>query len=141
MTVPVIVQEDAEKVLVSYLRTALALRSEPYAEGVEVHARLPKAVPARILWVREVNSFRRNVAVQQVTFTIDVFAEDKATRKRLGYLAEGLIYAAEGQVSEGATLYAPATNVGPNEGPNPWVSTETIVRMTMTVGIRRKQLA
>jgi len=140
MSLPLVVQSDAEKVVMGYLRAALAARPEEYTDGVQVHARLPKTLPTRIVWVREVNSFRRNIAVQQVTLTFDIFAEDKGTRRRLGYLVEGLIHAAEGLVSEGATMYAPATNVGPQDGPNPFVSTEDIIRLTMTIGIRRQQL-
>lgn len=137
---PVIVESDPELVMLEYLRTSLAARSETYLDGIECHARLPKQLPARCVWVREVTSFRRNVAVTQVNMTFDVFAETKRVRKQIGAMVEGLIYASEGKIAAGSVLYSPATISGPQDGPNPFASNETIVRLTMSVGVRRVQL-
>ena len=58
---PSILWPDVEAWAVNYLRTALAARTEPYASGVQVRTDVGKAMPARLVTVRDDGGTRGDV--------------------------------------------------------------------------------
>lgn len=71
-TVPVL-YPDVETALVSYLRSALAARSEAYTTGVQVSNKVPSTIPDRFVWVRDDGGPDDNQVVKASRVGVNVF--------------------------------------------------------------------
>lgn len=138
---------DAEMAVVTYLRSALATRAEPYAADVQVTTKIrPKTSPVRHIRIRRVggvpysrvqDSPRIDV---QVWYGTDTPADEK-NRNDLALLAWALLKAIRGRavvLPDGAvvTCYRVLDFSGPQSLPDPADDTKTITALTVEIGMR-----
>jgi hypothetical protein len=140
---------DAELVAVTYLRAALAARSEAYATGVQVHnlvpagVRVPKLVRVRRTGGAQLNPVADSPRLQvQVGYSTEQAATDEHDRQQLAQLVWALLRAAQGlEVTVPGwpgpvVLYRVATFGGPVNLPDPADNSRTVTQLTVEVGMR-----
>lgn len=140
---------DAELVAVTYLRAALAGRSEPYVTGVQVHTvppagtTLTKAIRIRRTGGTELHQVADSPRLQiQCSYATGNAVTDQSNRQALAQLVWALFRAAEGQEvtvagwPEPVVLYRVATFGGPTNLPDPVDTGRTITQLTVEVGMR-----
>lgn len=139
---PVIVHADAEAVVTSYLRTALADSGEPVAAGVAVSTRLPPGTsPTRHVRVRRVGGLSTLPVIDVARLDVQVWHTDDAARMQLAQLARGLLHAMEGAVQDGVRVYRVDDVLGPAVLPDPATDTRSVVMFTVQARLRGTQRA
>jgi hypothetical protein len=140
---------DAELVAVTYLRAALAARTEPYAAGVQVHnlppagVTVPKLVRIRRTGGTELHRVADSPRLQiQVGYATGTAPTDEHNRQQLAQLVWALMRAlAGGEVTVPGwpvpvVCYRVATFGGPLNLPDPADNARTITQLTVEVGMR-----
>jgi hypothetical protein len=133
---------DAELVAVTYLRTALAARPEPYAANVAVSTRLPPGQsPVRHVRLRRVGGVPYSLVQDSPRIQAQVWYQtgvitDERNRNDLARLVWALLHAIRNQVVDGVTCYRVADFAGPQAMPDPADATKTITSLTVEIGMR-----
>jgi hypothetical protein len=140
---------DAELVAVTYLRTALASRSELYLTGMTVYTVPPagtvvaKGIRVRRVGGGELHRVADSARLQvQVGYQTGAAATDQANRQATAQLVWALLRAMTGQdvTTPGwpvpVTCYRVATFGGPANLPDPADESRTITQLTVEVGMR-----
>lgn len=130
--VEVLVAPDAEALLISYLNTAYAARSNSVRAGTEVPANRPSAF-VRVIRVGGTSA----LVVDSVTFAIESWADDPILAYTNAALTRGLIHAI-GSVN-GSQFYNPQEFAGPANLPDP-ESGQARYTQTISVGVRQTAL-
>lgn len=97
MSLPVVVFPDVELWAVTWLRAALAGRSESYASGVTVATAVPapnQSWPMPFVWIRRDGGARQNVALESPRLGVNVFAQTEADVSDLANLVRALLWSA-----------------------------------------------
>ena len=138
---------DAELVTTTYLRAALAARTEPYAANVAVTTKLPPGQsPGRHIRIRRVGGVPYSVVQDSPRIDAQVWYQtgavaDEQNRTDLALLTWALLKAIRGQVvvlPDGlpVTCYRVADVMGPTAMPDPADDTKTITALTLEIGMR-----
>lgn len=145
---PVALFPDAELVAVTWLRAALAGRSEPYAAGVTVGTKVPPAVsPGKYVRLRRLGGVELHVVADSPRLQAQVWystgaVTDEKNRNDLVQLVWALLRGISGQDVTVAgwprpvTCYRVATFAGPTPVPDPADSSRVISQLTVEVGMR-----
>lgn len=128
MAFPVILP-DIEAVLVPYLSTALAARSEPYAAGVDVSTLLPDPRPERAVTVRDDGGGRPGDVRGTCRVGVNVWGGTDAEAMDLGNLVSALIVDARnhGPIRD-ASATRPMRIADESGQPHVYLTAELIVR-------------
>lgn len=131
---PAVLYPDVETAVVSYLRTALAARPEPYASGVTVTNRLPATIPDRAVWVRDDGGPDATAVTKASRIGVNVFT---ARNKRdegidLANLVRALLKAAPGSgpFTFATSFTGPVAVSDETERPRFYITCELHVRGT-----------
>lgn len=138
---------DAEMVATSYLRAALAARSESYAIGVAVSTRLPPGqAPTKHIRIRRVGGVPYSRVQDSPRIDAQVWyatgaPTDEKNRNDLALMVWALLHAIRGQVvvlpdGRAVTCYRVADFLGPTALPDPADDTKTITALTVEIGMR-----
>lgn len=130
-----VVFPDATAVLVSFLRTELAARSDSATVG----SRVPNPRPDRFVLVRRVGGPALNRVADNATVTIecwDLAAEDAHD---LAQLCRALVHSLPGSERSGTPIYRVTELAGPGELPDP-LSDHPRYTVTMQVAMRGTSL-
>lgn len=106
-----VVYPDVETAVRQYLLEALAAREEPYAADVTVNWKLPDAIPARFVWVRDDGGPDATPVTKTTRLGVNVFAGGRDETIDLANLVRALLKAAPG--------WGPFTSAGSFTGPAP----------------------
>lgn len=110
-----VVFADVEALLVDYLTTQFAARSET----ATVHTRVPNPRPSRFVLVPRVGGTTRNVVVDTPTIGVECWAATPGAAYELCSLTRALIGALPGQVLDGVMFYSIGEFAGPQQLPDP----------------------
>lgn len=128
MSLPVVIFPDVELWAVTWLRAALAARSEPYASGVTVASKVPSTMPARLVWVRRDGGPRDGVALERPRLGVNVYAATEKDAADLANLVRALLWSApDGD---------PVCRVDELSGPSPIADTKPRRFMTFELLLR-----
>ncbi|MEV1331125.1 hypothetical protein AB0J20_16285 [Micromonospora costi] len=145
---PVALYPDAELVALTWLRAALADRSEPYAAGVTVGTTFPPGqTPGRYVRLRrlggvELHQVADNPRLQAQVWYSTGSPGDEMDRQALAQLVWALLRGIQGQDvtvlgwPRPVTCYRVATFAGPTPVPDPADSSRLITQLTVEVGMR-----
>lgn len=153
MSAVVALYPDAELVALTYLRAALAARSEPYAAGVQVTNLLPPGTdPVRHVRIRRVGGVELHQVADSPRLQVQVWyhtstpATDEKRRQDLAQLVWALLRDMAGQDvtitswPTPVTCYRVATLGGPASLPDPANNARVITQLTVEVGMRGRAL-
>ena len=93
---PPVIFPDMTLWAITYLRAALTARSEPFASGVSVLTKVPNAVPARLVTVRDNSGSRRPDVTKVASLGVNVWAANDADCADLSNLIAALFEASVG---------------------------------------------
>jgi hypothetical protein len=145
---PVALYPDAELVGLTWLRAALAARSEPYAAGVTVGTKVaPAQSPGRYVRLRRLGGVELHLVADSPRLQAQVWystgaVTDEMNRQALAQLVWALLRGVRGQdvAIPGwpvpVTCYRVATFGGPANVPDPADSSRTITQLTVEIGMR-----
>lgn len=109
MIVPVLFP-DVDLHFTTYLRTALAGRTEPYATGVKVDRVAPTTLPPRLVTVRRDGGAQIDAVRENARLTVNVWHETQQGAADLARLVRALLWAAPNS--------GPVLRVDVNSGPS-----------------------
>jgi hypothetical protein len=142
---------DAEMVVVTYLRSALAARSEPYAAGVQVSTKLtPATSPSKHVRIRRVGGVPYSRVQDSPRIDVQVWystgaATDEQNRNQLALLVWALLKVIPNQViavpGYSVTCYRVADFAGVHAEPDPANDTRTVTGLTVEIGMRIRAVA
>jgi hypothetical protein len=132
---PVQIFPDVAALIGDYLRTAIAARPEAYASGVTVAGYWPegKAIPARLVTVRDDGGPRLGPVTKLVTIAVNVWAATEADCSDLALLTAALLESAPG---DGPPILAHDGATGPvrvpelSGKPHRYLTADLVVRGT-----------
>jgi hypothetical protein len=137
---------DAELVAVTWLREALAARTEPYTAGVAVSTTLPPGTsPTRHVRIRRVGGVPYSRVQDSPRLQAQVWyatgaPTDEQARTRLALLVWALLKDIRGRdITAGGvpvTCYRVLDVGGPYAGPDPADGRRTITTLTVEIGMR-----
>ena len=93
---PPVIFPDMTLWAITYLRAALAARSEPFASGVSVLTKVPNTVPARLVTIRDNSGSRRADVTKVASLGVNVWAANDADCADLSNLIAALFEASVG---------------------------------------------
>ncbi|MBM0203195.1 hypothetical protein JNW90_09170 [Micromonospora sp. STR1s_5] len=139
---------DAELVAVTWLRSRLAERSEPYTTGVTVGTKVtPGVSPNKFVRLRrlggvELHQVADNPRLQAQLWYSTGATTDEMNRQALAQLVWALLRGIRGQDvtvpgwPRPVTCYRVATFAGPTPVPDPADAARTITQLTVEIGMR-----
>lgn len=145
---PVALYPDAELVAVTWLRTWLAGRPEPYTTGVTVGTKVaPGASPGRYVRIRRLGGVELHEVADSPRLQAQVWystgaATDEFSRQALAQLVWALLRGIRGQEvtipgwPRPVVCYRVATFGGPTPVPDPADPVRTITQLTVEIGMR-----
>lgn len=138
---------DAEDVVVTYLASALAGRSEPYADGVDVSTKLrPGVSPSKHVRVRRVGGVPYSRVQDSPRIDAQIRYDtgeptDEMNRNLLALLVWALLKDIRARVvipsnGVGVTCGRVLDFAGPHAEPDPFDETKTVTALTVEIGMR-----
>lgn len=106
-----VIFDDVEMLVTTYVRAALALRVEPYTTGVKVGVTVPNPRPTRLVTVRRDGGPRLDVVRESARIGVNVWAGTEQDASDLARLVRALLWA----MPDGK----PVTKVTELSGPSP----------------------
>lgn len=128
---PVILFPDSQALVAGAIRAALQLRSDT----ATVASRVPMPRPERFVLVRRLGGMRRNVAVDEPTLGIEVWADDDDDAITLAQLVRGIALALPGADLDGTTVSDVTEVAGVQLLPDP-TSDQPRAVFTISVALR-----
>jgi hypothetical protein len=129
---PLVMFPDVELTVTSYLRGALAARSEAYVTGVKVDNRVPNPRPARLVTVRRDGGPRLDAVRESARIGVNVWAGSEQDVTDLTRLVRALLWS--------APTGAPVCRVNELSGPSPIPDDQPRRYMTFELIIRGANL-
>jgi len=125
---PAVVFTDLEAWAVTYLVAALAARAESYASGVTVSNRVPEALPARLVTVRDDGGPRSPTVTKTSSLGVNVWASSAADATDLARLVVALLEQSAGSGPvKGSTATSGPYRVPEQSGTPHWYASVDLV--------------